>query len=108
MINSILNTATSGLISTGLATNLRANNTVNVLTPGYTTQQPQRVTQGDPTQGGAGVSVVAKPGGPVELTTELVGLMQEEHSFKANAATFRTADEMYQEIAALKSDQGEA
>lgn len=97
MVASILNTATSGLISTGLATQMRANNTVNMQTPEFESTQPVRTSVES-----GGVSVSGQRGGRVELSNELLGLMQEEHSFTSNAAVFRTADDMYREAADLK------
>ena len=96
MVSSLLGVATSGLISTGLATQMRANNTVNVLTEDFETTQPVRQSLNP------GVKVVGQRGGRIALSNELLGFMQEEYSFKSSATVFRAVDEMYKKAVELK------
>ena len=96
MVSSIFGVATSGLISTGLATQMRANNTVNVLTEDFETTQPVRQSLNP------GVKVTGQRGARIALSNELLGLMREEYSFKLNVTVFRAADEMYKKTVELK------
>lgn len=98
-INSILTTATSGLRASALRANSAANNIANVNTPGYTATHVAQSTvvsgvRGN-LEGGTGVSAQLLGGElPVDLTNEIVALVEAEATYKANAEVIRTAGKL--------------
>jgi len=101
MIDSLLNTAISGLKTASKRAEVAANNIVNVNTDGFKAdrvQQSSIVTNSTPA-GGSGVQAQIISGNqPTDLATEIVNLIEAEVAYKASAATLRTAEELANEL----------
>lgn len=101
MIDSLLNTAISGLRVAGQRANVAANNIVNVNTPDFnadTVQQKTIVTSSQPS-GGSRVEaqIIASEQSP-DLASEIVNLIEAEIAYKANAETLRVAEDLAEEL----------
>ena len=106
MIDSLLNTAISGLKSASKRAEVAANNIVNVNTDGFTAdrvQQSSIVTNSTPA-GGAGVQAQIISGNqPTDLATEIVKLIETEVAYKVSAETLRTAQELADELVDIRT-----
>ena len=106
MIDSLLNTAISGLKTASKRAEVAADNIVNVNTDGFsadTVQQTSIVTNSTPA-GGSGVQAQIIAGNqPVDLASEIVNLIQAEVAYKASAATLRTAEDLADELVDIKT-----
>lgn len=106
MIDSLLNTAISGLKTASKRAEVAANNIVNVSTDGFNAdrvQQSSIVTNSTPA-GGTGVQAQIIAGSqPTDLASEIVNLIEAEVAYKASAATLRTAEDLADELVDIKT-----
>ena len=106
MIDSVLNTAISGLRVASQRAEVAANNIVNVSTDGFTAdsvQQSSIVTNSTPA-GGSGVQAQIINGNqPTDLASEIVALIEAEIAYKASAETLRTAEELANELVDIQT-----
>jgi len=106
MIDSLLNTAISGLKTASKRAEVAANNIVNVNTDGFTAdrvQQTSIVTNSTPA-GGSGVQAQIISGNqPTDSATEIVKLIEAEVAYKASAQTLRTAQELSDELVNIRT-----
>lgn len=106
MIDSLLNTAISGLKTASKRAEIAANNIVNVSTDGFNAdrvQQSSIVTDSTPA-GGSGVQAQIIAGNqPTDLASEIVNLIEAEVAYKASAATLRTAEDLADELVDIKT-----
>lgn len=106
MIDSLLNTAISGLKTASKRAEVAANNIVNVSTDGFDAdrvQQSSIVTDSTPA-GGSGVQAQIIAGSqPTDLASEIVNLIEAEVAYKASAATLRTAEDLAEELVDIKT-----
>lgn len=106
MIDSLLNTAISGLKTASKRAEVAANNIVNVSTDGFNAdrvQQSSIVTNSTPA-GGSGVQAQIIAGSqPTDLASEIVNLIEAEVAYKASAATLRTAEDLADELVDIKT-----
>lgn len=106
MIDSLLNTAISGLKTASKRAEVTANNIVNVNTDGFTAdsvQQSSIVSNSTPA-GGSGVQAQIISGNkPTDLATEIVKLIEAEIAYKASAETLRTAEDLADELVDIKT-----
>lgn len=106
MIDSLLNTAISGLKTASKRAEVAANNIVNVNTDGFTAdrvQQSSIVTNSTPA-GGSGVQAQIISGNqPTDLATEIVKLIEAEVAYKASVETLRTAQELADELVDIRT-----
>ena len=106
MIDSLLNTAISGLKTASKRAEVAANNIVNVSTDGFNAdrvQQSSIVTDSSP-GGGSGVQAQIIAGNqPTDLASEIVNLIEAEVAYKASAATLRTAEDLADELVDIKT-----
>ena len=91
-MESVLNTAVSGLQVSQLRPNAAANNVANAQTDGFRRDQVRQEAQ--PASGGviAQVDKVPQPG--ANLIQDLVDQKAATYAFKANVQVVKTADEM--------------
>lgn len=101
MIDSILNTAISGLRVAGQRANVAANNIVNVQTRDFTAdtvQQKTIVTDSNPA-GGSGVTAqIIASDQPTDLASEIINLIEAEVAYKASAETLKVAEDLADEV----------
>lgn len=101
MVESLLNTAISGLRVAGQRAEVAANNIVNVSTEGFSAssvQQSTIVTNSNPA-GGSGIEAQIINGSqPTDLATEIVNLIEAEVAYKASAETLRVAEDLSDEL----------
>lgn len=113
MIRALLN-ALSGLRAFSTGTAVASNNIANSLTDNFkaTRARYQETSDGgvkvtlsqDPTPGApvvdpsTGNTVAGAETSNVDISQEIVDLMQNSHAFKANLASIRTADEMQKNV----------
>lgn len=106
MIDSLLNTAISGLKTASKRAEVAANNIVNVNTDGFnadSVQQSSIVTNSTP-GGGSGIQAQIIAGDqPTDLASEIVNLIEAEVAYKASAATLRTAQDLADELVDIKT-----
>jgi flagellar hook protein FlgE len=106
MIDSLLNTAISGLKTASKRAEVAANNIVNLSTDGFDAdrvQQSSIVTDSTPA-GGSGVQAQIIAGNqPTDLASEIVNLIEAEVAYKASAATLRTAEDLADELVDIKT-----
>lgn len=114
-MSTVLGIAQSGLAAAATRVDVSANNVANALTDGFT---PSRVTTAEVAGGGvtAAVTRVADPlaearadrallaGSGTDLVEEVVAQRTAARLFEANAASLRTADELFQAALKLKPD----
>ncbi len=96
-ISNVLSTAVSGLALSARRTESAAQNIVNAGTPSYTAVRaaPVSLHTGSPLSGGAGVTAqLIASDEPVDITREIVTLIEAEITYKANAEAVRTAEEL--------------
>lgn len=112
-MSTIHGVAQSGLEAAATRLDVSANNVANALTDGFV---PSRVTSAEVAGGGVTTAVV-RVGDPLaearadaallatsrtELVTEVVAQREAARLFQANAATLRTADELFEAALKLK------
>lgn len=106
MIDSLLNTAISGLKTASKRAEVAANNIVNINTDGFTAdrvQQSSIVTNSNPS-GGSGVQAQIINGNqPTDLANEIVKLIEAEVAYKASIETLRTAEDLADELIDIKA-----
>jgi flagellar hook protein FlgE len=106
MIDSLLNTAISGLKTASKRAEVAANNIVNVSTDGFNAdrvQQSSIVTDSNPA-GGSGVQAqIIASNQQTDLASEIVNLIEAEVAYKASAATLRTAEDLANELVDIKT-----
>jgi len=107
-MNAILSLAVSGLAAAQKRFAVRAENIVNVNTPGYRAQEPRQIDTG---HGPAVVVSQSSPdksadlpgppaagldflGNDVDLAEEFVDIMRTRHAFAASAQVIKTQDEL--------------
>lgn len=106
MIDSLLNTAISGLKTASKRAEVAANNIVNVNTDGFSADRVQQstiVTNSTPA-GGSGVQAQIIAGDqPTDIASEVVNLIEAEVAYKASATTLRTAQNLADELVDIKT-----
>lgn len=106
MIDSLLNTAISGLKTASKRAEVAANNIVNVTTDGFTADRVQQssITTNSNPAGGSGVQAqIISSGEPTDLATEIVKLIEAEVAYKASIETLRTAEDIADEVLDIKT-----
>lgn len=99
-INSVLNTATSGLQAASLRAESAASNIANVNTPGYeaTTVSQRTLTSGNGLNAGNAVDAqLHGSGAEPDLGQEIIRLLEAENAYRANAEVIRTASDISKE-----------
>ncbi|MCO6185860.1 flagellar basal body rod protein FlgC [Rhizobium sp. L1K21] len=107
-LSAVMSTAMSGMLAQERRATASANNIANAQTPNYDRLE----TTLNATGGGAGVEArVAPSGNPdpnggsnVNMTDEMLNVMEAELSYKANAAVFETGADMWDLLATIQRD----